>query len=270
VQCTSPGACSGTTPICDLGDSVCVKCNGDKGSSATHPCATDAAPFCGLAGANAGACGKCTSDASCQGHGGTVCDLVSGLCKTGCRSDMECSNREWCNDSVGMCAPKIENGTPLPSEPERVSTCSAAVGSIVCQSAVCDPSDGKCGLTPGSGPCESSDQCRVGNCNAQTKQCGSGCTSNADCSSSEYCGSAGSCTERLPVGTACTTSSQCKTNDCSSNVCSDLVASGAGVACATRSVGDSGADWGAGLVVLLIGAAASARRRRGGSTRAAA
>jgi len=271
VECTSSGACGGDTPICDLPSSTCVKCNGDKGSSASNPCATDAAPFCSLSGANQGTCGKCTSDASCTGHVGDVCDPIGGLCKSGCSVDADCSSSEWCNESVGLCAPKIANGTPLPNEPERVSTCSAAVGRIVCQSAVCDPADGICGLAPGNGPCESSDQCRLGGCNANSKLCGSGCTSNADCSTSEYCSSAGTCAELLPVGTACSTNSQCKTNDCSGNVCSGVVASGAGVACAVRSVGGSGTDWGAGLVALLIGAAASARRRRGPrSTRAAA
>jgi len=271
VMCTSSDSCRGNTPICDLADSTCVKCNGDKGSSASSPCATDAAPFCFLSGANQGACGKCASDASCIGHTGNVCDASGGLCKSGCRVDSDCSSREWCNESEGMCTPKLENGTPLPDDPSRVATCSEDVGRIVCQSAVCDPVDGMCGLAPGDGPCADHDQCRLGTCDTGSNRCSSGCTSDADCSASQYCGSVGACTELLPVGTACSTNNQCKTHDCNANVCSGLIASGAGVACATQAVGGSGANWGAGLVLVLIGAAASARRRRAARpTRAAA
>jgi hypothetical protein len=263
VECTSSSACSGQTPICDLERSTCVKCNGDKGSSASNPCVTDAAPFCSLSGSSQGTCGKCASNADCAGHVGDVCDPSVGLCQSGCRVDMDCPSSQWCNETVGMCTPKIPNGTPLPSEPGRVSTCSPAIGSLVCQSAVCDPADGICGLAPGDGPCANSEQCRAGVCSPSSKLCTSGCSNDADCSTSEYCGSAGVCAELLPVGAECSTSTQCKTHDCTGKVCSSIVASGAGVACATRALGGPGGDWGTGLVVLLIGAAASARRRRG-------
>jgi len=262
VQCSSSDTCSGDTPVCDLSHSICVKCNGDHGSSASNPCATDAAPFCFLSGSDQGTCGKCASDASCAGHMGTICDPGGGLCKSGCRLDADCSSTEWCNESEGVCTKKLANGTPLPSVPERVATCSVEIGRAVCQSAVCDPVDGACGLAPGDGTCTDLDQCRVGVCNAETQLCSSGCDSDTDCSTNEYCGNARVCTELLPVGAACNANTQCKTHDCLHNVCSGLVASGAGVACATTPVGGSGADWGAGLVIALIGAAASARRRR--------
>jgi len=271
VMCTSSESCQGKTPICDRGQSTCVKCNGDKGSSASNPCAAADAPFCFLSGANQGACGKCESDADCGGHTGDICDTKSGLCKSGCRVDTDCSSSEWCNESVGMCAPKLDNGTPLPSDPPRVATCSAEVGRAVCQSAVCDPVDNQCGLAAGDGPCSDHDQCRVGACNADSMLCSSGCTSDADCSASEFCSEASACTERLPVGAQCSTDNQCKTHDCNNKVCSGVIASGAGVACATRSVGGSGAPSGAGLVLVLVGAAAFARRRRAARvTRAAA
>jgi len=263
VECTSSDACSGSTPVCDREHSICTKCDGDRGSSAGNPCATDSAPFCFLTGADQGTCGKCASDAHCQGHVGNVCDPSSGTCKSGCRLDTDCSSSEWCNDSVGMCAPKLGNGTPLPSEPERVATCSAEVASIVCQSGACDPADGACGLATGSGPCADADQCRLGGCNADTKLCRTGCTTDADCSTAEYCGSEGACLNKLPVGEQCTGNNQCQTHDCFNQVCSSIIASGAGVACATRSVGGADAGWGAGLVVALLGVAASARRRRG-------
>ena len=263
VECTSSAACSGNTPVCDLSRSTCVKCDGDHGSSTKSPCGSDAAPFCFLSGPEQGSCGKCASDASCSGHVGTVCDPSGGLCESGCQLDSDCPSGKWCNENEGMCRPKLANGTPLPNEPERVATCTAPIGRAICQSGVCDPVDGKCGLAPSDGPCDDSDQCRIGGCNSASKVCSSGCNSDADCTSSEYCGSAGACTELLPVGAECSTNNQCKTHDCTGNVCSGLIASGAGVACATRPVGGSGVDWGAGFVCALIGAAACARRRRG-------
>jgi len=261
VECTSADQCSGKTPICDVERSLCVKCNGDRGSSASNPCASKNAPFCSLSGSAQGTCGKCASDDDCSGHVGNVCDPDSGLCKSGCRIDTDCASSEWCNDSEGVCAPKLANGIPLPGTPERVATCSGDTGRIVCQSAVCDPADDTCGFAPGDGPCANADQCRVGSCNNGTNLCSNGCTSDADCSQTEFCGSAGACTERLPIGAQCSSNNQCKTNDCTSKVCSGLVASGNGVACSTRPVGSS-AGWGAGLIVALIGAAASVRRRR--------
>ena len=271
VECTSSNECSGKKPICDLEHSVCVKCNGDMGSKASNPCPDGAAPFCSLSGTNQGSCGKCTSDAECAGHTGTVCDQASGVCRIGCNVDADCAGSEWCNEDEHTCKPKLTNGVPLPSTPVRVATCTTDVGTAVCQSAVCDPADDLCGLAPGDGPCENDEQCRVGSCNPQTKLCQSGCTSNADCSATQYCASSGDCNERRPVGVQCDDDNQCQTHDCRRNVCSTIVASGAGVACSTRSAGGTGADWGAGLVVVLIGAVASARRRRATrSTRAAA
>ncbi|MEI9950295.1 MAG: hypothetical protein WDO74_15280 [Pseudomonadota bacterium] len=271
VACISSRACSGDTPICDLSRSICVRCNGDRGSTASSPCATDAAPFCFLSGPSRGSCGKCASDTNCTGHVGNVCDSSGGLCKSGCRLDTDCSSSEWCNESEGMCTPKLANGTPLPGEPERVATCSADVASIVCRSAVCDPVDGSCGLAPGDGPCTDLDHCRLGSCNFDTQLCSNGCTGDADCATSEYCGSAGACTELLPVGAECSTNNQCKTHDCTGKICTGLVASGAGVACATRPIGGSGASIGSGLVLALIGVVACARRRRARRpTRAAA
>jgi len=263
VECTSSEQCSGTRPICDLEHSACVKCNGDKGSTASNPCATDAAPLCTLSGSGQGSCGKCKTDANCAGHVGNVCDPVSGLCKSGCSADKDCASSEWCNENDHACTPKLGNGQPLPTEPGRVSKCSAEVGSIVCQSGICDAADDSCGLAAGDGPCSDADQCRLGGCNADTKLCQSGCISNADCQTNEFCSTNGACMDLLPVGAQCTDKGQCQTHDCTQKVCSSIVASGAGVACATRTVGGSaGADWSSGFLAALIGIAAAARRRR--------
>ena len=262
VECTSSDDCGGTTPLCDLDHTRCVGCDGDNGSSASHPCPDPAAPFCALAGDNQGTCGKCGSDADCEGHGGTICDTEGGLCQTGCTIDADCPMTDWCNDDEHACTPKLPNGTPLPSTPDRVSKCNEVVGSAVCESGVCDPADDACGLEVGDGPCENTEQCRAGGCNAETQLCESGCTSNADCATSEYCETAsGACLPLLPVGSRCENAAQCQTHDCTKNVCNSLVASGAGVACSTRPPHGAG-DWGAGLVVVLAGMAASVRRRR--------
>jgi len=273
VECTSSDDCSGKTPICDLEHSLCVKCNGDKGSTASNACANGAAPFCALSGSAQGSCGKCSKDADCEGHMGNICDTTSGLCKTGCNIDADCPINEWCNDDEHTCTLKLPNGTPLPDAPERVTKCTAEVGSAVCQSGACDAADDSCGLALGDGPCGNADQCREGLCNSETQLCQTGCTSNADCSTDQFCRvSTGACLQRLPVGQQCESDNQCKSNDCTNNVCSSLVASGAGVACATRSVGGSAADWGAGVMLSLLGAAAFTRRQRRAkrSTRAAA
>ena len=262
VQCSSSDDCGGKTPICDAEHSLCVKCDGDAGSTASHPCPTAEAPFCAFTGDNRGSCGKCASDAECEGHAGAVCDTESGLCKSGCNVDADCSTSEWCNGDEHACSPKLPNGTPLPSTPERVAECTAHVGTVVCQSGACDPVDNACGLELGDGPCENSDQCRAGRCNAETQLCQEGCTSNADCPASEYCDtSSAACLPLLPVGNRCENAEQCQTHDCTDNVCSSVVASGAGIACALRPAGN-GSGWGAGLVVALLGMAAGARRRR--------
>jgi len=262
VECSSSDHCAGQTPICDIEQSRCVKCNGDRGSRASNPCTSAAAPLCTLSGTKQGTCTKCAADADCVGHVGSVCELATGLCRTGCSVDADCPNTDWCNEDEHTCTPKLPNGTPLPGAPERVTKCSADVGSAVCQSAVCDPADDTCGFAPGNGPCTSADQCRMGGCNSDSQLCQTGCTSNADCSSAEYCGSMGACLELLPVGAQCESNAQCRTHDCSDKVCSSLVASGAGVACAVRTTGGSHRDSGAGFTLALIGAAAYLRRRK--------
>ncbi|MEI9937366.1 MAG: hypothetical protein WDO69_09075 [Pseudomonadota bacterium] len=261
VECVSSAECSGKTPICNVDLSTCVRCDGDRGSKAAQPCATTSAPFCIASGAQSGACSKCTSDGDCQGHTGNVCDTNSGLCANGCRLDSDCSSSEFCNDSSTSCTPKLANGTPLPSDPARVSSCTAAIGSAVCLSGVCDPADDACGIAPGDGPCEDADHCRSTRCNSGTLQCAASCSNDVPCVAGEYC-SEGSCSPQLAKDASCTSSDQCLSHDCYRNVCSVLVGSGAGLACATRRTGGSPDDSGVGWFGLLLGTAAYARRRR--------
>ncbi len=267
VACVTSAQCSGRTPICNTDLSTCARCNGDRGSKATHACDTATAPFCVASGSKSGACGKCTGDADCEGHAGNVCDVNSGLCAEGCRVDSDCTSSQWCNDTSTLCTEKLENGKRLPADPARVSSCSAAVGSAVCQSGVCDPADDTCGIAAGDGPCGNADQCRATRCDADTMKCATACSNETDCTTGEYCAPSG-CSLRLPTGGVCSTSNQCLSHDCHDGVCSTVVGSGAGQACATNATGAPGSDWGVGIVGLLLSATILARRRR--NTRASA
>jgi uncharacterized repeat protein (TIGR01451 family) len=263
VQCTSASQCSGSTPICDTGSSTCVACNGDQGSGATDACPAGS-PFCFLSGSMMGTCGMCATNADCQGHTGNVCDTTTGLCVTGCFVDTDCSTGNWCNavtPAVGMCVPKLANGTMLPSTPSTVSVCTAAVGTRVCLSGVCDPKDNTCGLAAGDGPCQNAGQCRNDTCNPTTMTCSApGCTSDSDCSAADFCNSSGACTPKLPLGGACTGNDQCQGAYCQGGVCSAIIGSGNGLLCAARESGDSGSG-GAGILGLMLAAAAGLSRR---------
>lgn len=265
VVCLTSSQCPNATPVCDGMSSACVPCNGDNGSTATHPCSTTAAPLCFLSGASAGQCGKCATDADCQGSSGNICDVTSGLCTLGCHTDSDCSASEWCNgepNTLGVCAPKLANGTPLPSTPSTVTTCSPDVGTRVCASGACDTKDNSCGVAPGDGSCSNDEQCRNDSCDPTTQLCGAGCTTDSDCPSGDFCGSAATCTPKLPTGATCAGSNQCQSSDCDNAICNTVIGSGAGLLCAVRSVGGTGGDRGVAIFGLLLAAAGVARRRR--------
>ena len=263
VACTKSDECSGKTPICDTEHFTCVACDGDKDSSSAHPCLGNDAPLCFKSGTNAGKCGVCATNDDCADRPGSVCDAASGLCLPGCTLDKDCSASEWCNDTTRQCTPKLANDVPLPADPGRVAICTSAVGSAVCQSALCDPADNRCGLAAGDGDCADDEQCRAGTCSLDTHQCtGAACTTDADCSAREYCSSAGSCAPLLPTGAACSASSQCQSHDCFGSVCNRLIASGSGVACSTNAPGGTNGRSTLSWFGLLLTAAAFARKRR--------
>jgi hypothetical protein len=300
VQCTpaEAAACTGATPVCVPGPDTCAPCDGDLGSNTAHACGASGAPYCFLSGLHAGECGKCTGNADCQGHpGGPFCDLTSGACGTDCHSDGDCAATEWCNapaNGGGTCVPKLDNGAALPGSPPEVVTCTAAVGTRVCKSGVCDPADdkcglangdgvctttsgatvcrsgvcdadGKCGLADGDGPCTSSDVCRGGTCDLVKNVCGkpaTGCTKDADCPEADFCATDGTCKPKLPDGKACTGSNQCQSDACNNKVCDSLQAAGNGLICAARPGGDGSGGAGVALLGLMFAAAGLARRRR--------
>jgi uncharacterized repeat protein (TIGR01451 family) len=299
VQCTpaEDAACAGTTPVCVTGPDTCAPCDGDLGSNSVRACTDSNAPYCFLSGPQAGACGKCTSDADCQGHpGGDTCDTQSGACtKSGCHSDADCAATDWCNapsGGVGACVPKLDNGQHLPASPSTVATCSTAVGKRVCKSGVCDTKDDTCGLLNGDGPCNDGTVCRSGACDSKDKVCGYAdgdgpCTSNdvcrnghcdtatqlcgqpatmckvdSECKTREYCATDGTCQPTKPDGQACMGDHECQSGSCHDSKCDSILASGNGVICAAGPSDRSDGGAGAALVGLVLAAAGLARRRR--------
>jgi MYXO-CTERM domain-containing protein len=149
-------------------------------------------------------CGYANGDGPCTpgseggaGNGGVVCR--SGMCSVngdcepagGCNQDSDCTGGMWCNVGAHTCEAKLPNGTAVPNDPGHQNptlngTCTAAAGTLVCQSGVCDTNDNKCGYANGDGPCSASDGgasvCRSGMCSTNgTCEPMTGCNTNADC-----------------------------------------------------------------------------------------
>jgi len=274
VQCTSSSNCPSEDPVCDTPSSTCVLCNGDFGSTATEACGSMGEPFCTLSGSGAGQCGKCTTNAECVGHLGNICDTTSGLCTAQCGSDADCLSSQWCNAAPGargMCTAKEVNGTPLPSMPATVATCSTVVGQRVCLSTVCDTKTNECGFATGDGPCTGNAECVDGMCDDKTETCGAmdagsdagaaQCHADSDCTTAHFCSSSSVCTPTLPTGGACDRAAECQSNDCIAGVCSVVVSSGSGLLCSVREPGGTGST-GAGIFGLVFALAGAGLRRR--------
>jgi MYXO-CTERM domain-containing protein len=201
-----------------------------------------------------------------MGHTGNLCNTSTGLCVTGCLTDADCAPADWCNAVApmpGMCVSKLDNGTPLPSMPTSVATCSAAVGMRVCKSGVCDTKDNTCGYANGDGPCASDGQCRNDSCFPTSMTCVTHCQQDSDCPSTDYCEpETGSCMPKQPDGKPCSGNNQCQLGDCAESVCGGpAIGSGNGLLCAAPASQD---PRGTGLAVwgLLLATAGLARRRR--------
>jgi hypothetical protein len=126
-----------------------------------------------------GACGYASGHGPCSTDHAAVCR--SGVCSaTGvcldpgtCLVDAECDQAtQYCDTGAGLCAARLENGERLPvvrgHTPALDGSCSPEAAAVVCQSGVCDPADGRCGLVIGSGPCAADrpEMCRSGVCAA--------------------------------------------------------------------------------------------------------
>jgi hypothetical protein len=163
-------------------------------------------------------CGYANGDGPCtMGNGGTVCR--SGKCSTngtcepagGCNVDADCTGGMWCNESAHTCTPQIANGGAVPTDgahtnPTLNGTCTTQVGTLVCQSGVCDTRDNDCGYANGDGPCTIANGgtvCRSGNCSTNgTCEPTGGCNVDADCTTGHWCDeTAHACKAKLANGT---------------------------------------------------------------------
>src|SRR5262249_47005673 len=110
------------------------------------------------------------------------------------------------------CQPKLDNGSPLPTDephadPTLDGTCSEAAAALVCQSGVCDDADDQCGYDTGHGPCTADDGsvvCRSGECSENGLcQPEGGCNVDADCGAGKWCKeSTGACLPQIKNGNA--------------------------------------------------------------------
>ncbi len=170
--------------VCDASDDACGYLNG------TGPCtAATASTVCRSAACDPddGKCGYDIDNGPCTAaNASTVCRSgacgANGLCMPsgGCNTDADCTGGMWCNETLHVCAPKLPNGTLIPSDPPHAnptltSTCTASAASLVCASSVCDASDDKCGYLNGTGPCKALDAavvCRSAACDEGDSLCG--------------------------------------------------------------------------------------------------
>lgn len=183
-RCTKNTDCAGQGPehagaVCNQASGACVDtCEADADCGAGNVC-DPADKRCGLADGHgpcsAGTAGLCRSG---------WCAAASGVCMaTGaCQQDGDCAPGGFCDGDSFQCTPKLGNGALVPSDALHPG-CSGGAGAAVCQSGVCDPADGRCGLLVGNGECLSSLQCRSGLClegGANDKHCGA-CSTGNDC-----------------------------------------------------------------------------------------
>ncbi len=219
---TAAGTLVCTSAVCDTNDNECGYANGD--GTCTAGDAGDAATVCRSGACDPdGKCGYAVGDGPCTiATGPTVCRSgvcsVAGTCEAPgtCNVDGDCAAGHWCDESVHACTPREPNGTAVPNDPPHTNptlngTCTAAAGTLVCVSGVCDTADSRCGYANGDGTCTAGDAgdaaavCRSGACDPDGK-CGYAvgdgpCTAvnggtvcrSGMCSADGKCEAAGSC-----------------------------------------------------------------------------
>ena len=181
-------AAAGTTVcisgVCDAGDNLCGYANGTNGCNAAN-------------GATVCRSGNCSLDGTC---------IAAGVCNV----DADCSAGKWCKISTHACTPSLANNTAMPTDPPHVNpalngTCTAAAGTLVCTSGVCDVTGNACGLAEGHGPCTLADgvaKCRSNVCSANgTCRPTGGCNVDADCTvATPKCNASHTCQAPMPDG----------------------------------------------------------------------
>ena len=230
TACNADADCQVSTQFCDTGAHLCAPKlpNGKAMPTVTgHQPAldgvcsvTEAPVVCqsGVCDTKDNRCGYADGDGPCTTlSAGTVCRSSTcspngGVCvpSGGCAVDADCTSAEWCNTQSFTCAPKLVNGTAVPTvsghAPALTGKCSTGAGAAVCASGVCDAADDKCGYANGDGPCTMANAgtvCRSGGCAAAgvcTAQ--TDCTADADCNvATQYCDTAvHTCAPKLPNG----------------------------------------------------------------------
>jgi uncharacterized repeat protein (TIGR01451 family) len=111
-----------------------------------------------------------------------VTPLLGSHIKTtiGCTADTDCAAGNWCNEALSTCGPTLANGVAIPTDaphtaPTLDGTCTAAAGTLVCTSKVCDTADHECGFGNGAGPCAAGNAsvvCRSLICDTADSKCG--------------------------------------------------------------------------------------------------
>jgi len=188
VTCVTDAECADPTAFCDIALHTCGPCTADFGG--TGAACPEATPLCALTGADAGVCGRCTTNEDCEGNtNGPVCDLVSGACGTACAIDSDCTGIQWCPDSR-VCAPRVANGEPIPTAGPAGGMCTEPTGARTCLSGVCDEDDDLCGL-PNGETCTDPTVCRSDVC-SDDGTCVE-CDGDEDCDAGEMCDSSGAC-----------------------------------------------------------------------------
>jgi hypothetical protein len=185
--CTAAaGALTCVSLVCDSTDDKCGYANGD------------------------GPCTVATGPTVCRSGS---CTTTSGVCAPsgGCSVDADCASGNWCNETAHMCTPQLANGVAVPTDGPHTSPtlngmCTAAAGTLVCQSGVCDTKDNECGYANGDGPCTAANGglvCRSATCSTNgTCEPSGGCNVDADCTIGKWCDETMSaCLPTLPNGT---------------------------------------------------------------------
>jgi hypothetical protein len=183
--CTAlAGASACVSGVCDVNDNDCGYANGDG-------------PCTGVTGGVVCRSGTCSTNLTCEPAGG--CDV-----------DADCTGGDWCDESTHVCTAPLANGTPVPTDPPHVGpalngTCTAAAGTLVCASTVCDTKDNECGYANGDGPCTvaTATECRSGTCSPTGGVCipSAGCVVDSDCSVAQYCNTPTNlCVTKVPNG----------------------------------------------------------------------
>lgn len=207
-MCTAAaGALVCISGVCDTADNRCGLLNGDGACTVGN-----GGTVCrsGACDSNDNRCGYANSDGPCtQATGPIVCRSgvcsASGTCEAsgGCNLDADCSSGNWCSESTHTCNPRLVNGLSIPVDPPHSNptldgTCTAAAGTLVCLSSVCDTTNNTCGYLDGDGFCTLGNAdvvCDSGACSV-TGICepAGGCLINADCAPGNVCTAAFMCT----------------------------------------------------------------------------